>query len=126
FKKKQQLSYVLFLLSVIAGLVGFLLSGFLQWGLLAIAGVLLVIGSYFQFQQLKNRQNLPLWQEKMLKKEQLRLELEQHQTAIADRNQTISREMQQLQSGFGNETDTSKWLKMVEEYDQEVEDYQYL
>lgn len=126
FKKKQQLSYVLFLLSFIAGFVGFLLSGFLQWGLLAIAVVLLVIGGYFQFQQLKNRQNLPLWQEKMLKKEQLRLELEQQQTAIADRNQTISREMQQLQSGFGNETDTSKWLKMVEEYDQEVEDYQYL
>lgn len=122
--KKQQLSVALIGLSVL--FVIFSLFGPWQWFALIIAIASLVTGVFLQVQHLKIRQNLPLWQEKMLKKEQLHTELTQQQALVTELNQTIARERQQLQAGFGSETETSKWVQMVEEYNQEVRDYRYL
>ena len=125
-KQKQQRSYGLLAGGVFFAVLSLLLSGSLQWLLLAVAVVLFGTGIFFQIQQAKIRQNIPLWQEKMFKKEQLDLELTQQQTLVDGLNQIIVREKQQLQAGFGSETDTSKWLQMVEAYNQEVHDYRYL
>ena len=125
-KKMQQQSYALLGGGVFVGIISFFLSGGLQWLVLLVGIVSFLTGGFFQLKQLKTRQNLPLWQEKMFKKEQLHIELEQQQATIDQLNQSIERETKRLQSGFGMETDTSKWIQLLEDYNQEVSDYRYL
>lgn len=121
---KKYLSYVLLAGGFVGFLAGFLLTGMIQVLLfiLGVSGVL--AGGYLQIQQNKAQQSKPLWQEKMQKKSELTENRSQQEQKITQLQQKVSEKKQQLQPLFGQETETSKWLQMVSEYNYEIDTFE--
>lgn len=121
---KKYLSYSLLGIGLVIFVASFFLTGLLQVLFLTLGGSAVLAGGYLQVQQNKTQQSKPLWQEKMQKKGELTETSLQQEQKLNQLQQEVSQSKQALQPLFGQETDTSKWLQFVMDYNQEIETFE--
>lgn len=117
---KQKLSWVCFGLAGLILTLSFLVNGQLKGISWAFSIASLLLGLFFSQQQNKAKQQKPLWQEKLAKKNELAFERANKREKVTQITQQILVEKNQLQPLFGQETRVEKWPAMLDEYNQAV------
>ncbi|MHC5268482.1 ATP-binding protein [Enterococcus sp. LJL98] len=121
-----RLSYGLLSVGALGIGTSWFLSGGVRLGGLVLGGLVFLGGVFLQLQQSKGRQVRPLWQEKIHKQQELRTQQAQQVAQVTQMKENVAQAKSQLQPAFGQETDTSKWLQMVQDYDEEVATFERL
>lgn len=117
---KQKLSWACFGLAGLILTLSFLVNGQLKGISWAFSIASLLLGLFFSQQQNKAKQQKPLWQEKLAKKNELAFERANKREKVTQITQQILVEKNQLQPLFGQETRVEKWPAMLDEYNQAV------
>lgn len=117
---KQKLSWACFGLAGLILTLSFLVNGQLKGISWAFSIASLLLGLFFSQQQNKAKQQKPLWQEKLAKKNELAFERANKREKVTQITQQILVEKKQLQPLFGQETRVEKWPAMLDEYNQAV------